>query len=68
MKCKVKLMHTVEMIVEGESEDEIQEWLLCTTPHEAEIIAFKAPDTTYDEEIVCYVSEDTEVDYIISEV
>ena len=32
MKCKVRLTHTVEMYVEGESEEAIMDWLLCTTP------------------------------------
>lgn len=67
MKCKVRLTHTVEMYVEGKSEEEIQEWLLCTTPQEATEMAGKAVDESYDEEIVCYVDENSEIDYVIQE-
>lgn len=67
MKCKVRLTHTVEMFVEGESEEAIQEWLLCTTPEEAVDMAHNAVNQEYDEEIVCEVREDSEVDYVIKE-
>jgi hypothetical protein len=67
MKCKVRLSHTVKMFVEGESEDAIQEWLLCTTPEEAVNIAFNAVDQEYEEEIICYVNDDFEVDYVIED-
>ena len=65
MKCKVRLTQTVEMFVEGESEEAIQEWLLCTTPEEAADLAENMIDISYDEEIICTVSEDSEVDYVI---
>ena len=65
MKCKVRLTQTVEMFVEGESEEAIQEWLLCTTPEEAADLATNMIDISYDEEIICPVSEDSEVDYVI---
>ena len=67
MKCKVRLTHTVEMYVEGESEDAIMDWLLCTTPEEAVDMAHNAVDQEYEEEIVCEVREDSEVDYVIGE-
>ena len=67
MKCKVRLTHTVEMFVEGPSEEAIQEWLLCTTPTEAQDLTTNMIDVSYDEEIVCEVSEDSEVDYVIEE-
>ena len=65
MKCKVRLTQTVEMFVEGESVDAIQDWLICTTPLEAVDMAIKQVDVTYDEEIICEVREDSEVDYVI---
>lgn len=65
MKCKVRLTHTVTMFVEGESEEAISEWLLRTTPQEAADLAENRVYTSYDEEIVCYVREDSEVDYVI---
>ena len=67
MKCKVRLTHTVEMFVEGQSEDAIQEWLLCTTPQEAKEMSIGSVSEDYDEEIVCFVREDSEVDYVIGD-
>jgi hypothetical protein len=67
MKCKVRLTHTVEMFVEGESEEAIQEWLLCTTPQQAKKMAIRGVSEDYDEEIIAYVREDSEVDYVIKE-
>lgn len=67
MKCKVRLTHTVEMYVEGESEDVIMDWLLCTTPEEAVDMAHNAVDQEYEEEIICEVREDSEVDYVIKD-
>lgn len=68
MKCKVRLTHTVELYVEGKSEDQIQDWLAKTTPEEAYLLSNGyAVDSEYDEEIVCVVREDSEVDYVIKE-
>lgn len=67
MKCKVRLTQTVEMYVEGPSEDAIHEWLLCTTPQEAMDCAVNQVDVFYDEEIVDYAREDSDVDYVIEE-
>lgn len=67
MKCKVRLTQTVEMFVEGESEEAIMDWLYNTTPDEAADLATNMIDIHYDEEIVCEVSEDSEVDYVIDE-
>ncbi len=67
MKCKVRLTHTVEMFVEGDSEEAIMDWLYSTTPQEAVDVATNMVDVSYDEEIICYVSDDSEVDYIIKE-
>ena len=34
MKCKVRLTMSVELIVKGKSEEEIQDWLNTTSPLE----------------------------------
>ena len=65
MKCKVRLTYEVEMFVEGKSEEEIQEWLLSTTPQEAKEMATRPVDEYYWEEIVDFVRDDSDVDYII---
>ena len=68
MKCKVQLTHTVTMVVEGKSEDQIQDWLNATTPEEAYLLAYDgSPTTTYYEEIICSVGENSRVDYVIEE-
>lgn len=68
MKCKVRLTYEVEMFVEGDSEEAIHEWLLFTTPQEAKDLAYengKFVCEDYDEEIICPVDDDSEVDYVI---
>ena len=70
MKCKVKLTHTVTLFVEGESEDQIRDWLVQTTPEEAYLLAYnngKQAESEYDEDIVCVVRNDSVVDYVIKE-
>ena len=57
MKCKVRLTRTVELIVEGKSEDQIQDWLHSTTPEGAYLAADGAVDESYDEEIICHVND-----------
>lgn len=72
MKCKVRLTHTVELYVEGKSEDQIQDWLAGTTPAEAFQLAYdnghRVAKECFDEEIICNVRDDSEVDYVIKEV
>lgn len=64
MKCKVKLTMSVELIVKGKSEEEIQDWLNTTSP--LEIIDTKIPhDESYDEEILLFVHDDVQEDYVI---
>lgn len=65
MKCKVRLTQTVEMFVEGESEEAIMDWLYSTTPDEAADLATNMIDICYDEEIICPVADDSDVDYVI---
>lgn len=70
MKCKVRLTHTVELFVEGESIDQIWDWLAGTTPEEAYLLALDnggQPDTDYEEDIVCEVSKNSVVDYVIKD-
>ena len=66
MKAKVRLTYSVEMFVEGESEEAIEDWLNRTTPTEAKEFAgnnFVTED--YSEEIICGVRDDSVVDYVI---
>lgn len=66
MKTKVKLTYSVEMIVEGESEEAIIDWLSCTTPTEAKKLAgnnFVTED--FSEEIICHLQDNSVVDYVI---
>ena len=68
MKCKVRLTHTVTLFVEGKSEDQIQDWLAKTTPIDAYLSADGyGVDSEYDEEIICVINDDSEVDYVIEE-
>jgi len=66
VKCKVRLTHTVEMFVEGKSEDAIYDWICSATPQLAyEAAEGKVYDNTYSEDILCTVDDDSEVDYVI---
>ena len=65
MKCKVRLTRTVELIVEGKSEDSILNWLYATTPEDAYLEANGCVDEEYSEEIICPVRDDSEVNYVI---
>lgn len=67
MKYKVRLTQTVEMFVEGKSEEAVMDWLYSTTPQEAVDLVTNMVDITYDEEIICTIREDSEVDYVIEE-
>lgn len=68
MKAKVRLTYTVEMFVEGESEEAISDWLSCTTPTQAKNSANKMVDEDYSEEILCVVRDDSVVDYVIKDI
>ena len=69
MKAKVNLTYSVTLFVEGGSDDEISDWLAQTTPDEA----FKQVkeqtgnhvEENYDEQIECFVMDDSEVDLVI---
>lgn len=65
MKAKVRLTRTVELFVEGETEDDIMDWLVGITPEEAYLIADGNAEEEYKDEIVYFVREDSVVDYVI---
>lgn len=69
MKAKVKLTYSVTLFVEGESSDTISDWLAQTTPGEALKQAKEQTgnyvEESYDEQIECFVSDDSEVDLVI---
>ena len=67
MKCKVRLTRTVEMYVDGKSEEAILDWLYQTTPEGAYLAADGDVQDEYTEEIVCRVQDDAEVNYVIKE-
>ena len=67
MKCKVRLTRTVELIVEGENEDVILDWLRETTPEGAYLAANGGADDEYDEEIVYVVNDNSVENYKISQ-
>lgn len=65
MKCKVRLTRTVELFVEGKDEEAIMDWLRQTTPEQAYLLTDGVADDSYDEEIVCVVRNDSDVEYVI---
>lgn len=70
MKAKVKLTYSVELCVEAENKDQLQDWLNETTPDEARNLAAEAggtADEEYSEEIICEITDDSEVDVIITD-
>lgn len=67
MKCKVRLTRTVELIVEGENEEAILDWLYNTTPEGAYLMAKGDVEDEYSDEIICNVRDDSVVNYTIKE-
>lgn len=65
MKCKVRLTRIVELFVEGKDEESIMDWLCETTPEEACLFADGSVEDHYDEEIICPVNDESEVNYTI---
>ena len=51
MKYKVKMTHTVELVIEGKTADQVIDWMYCHTPNEAKALAKNCVEF-YDEEIV----------------
>ena len=67
MKCKVRLTRTVELFVEGKNEEAIMDWLYQTTPEKAYLLADGDVEDEYNEEIICTVRDDSDVNYVIKE-
>lgn len=70
MKAKVRLTYSVELCVEAENKDQLRDWLNATTPDEAVDLAAEAggmADEEYSEEIICEITDDSEVDVIITD-
>ena len=70
MIAKVRLTYSVDVFIKGDSEDQIMDWARQTTPSGAEDEASKARriiDENYDEEILCFVRDDSVYDIDISE-
>lgn len=66
MKAIVRLTYAVELVVEGETEDDIYDWMNCTTPSEAKkLVGDKCIEEEFEEELIGYVSDDAKVDYVI---
>lgn len=67
MKRKVRLTHTVELVVEAETEDKIYEFLTEHTPSEAKELA-ESYEESYDEEILdgIFIDDNRPADYKIS--
>ena len=68
MKARVRLSYTIELSVEGKSEEAITDWMNGITPDEvAELVDRHQVDESYDEEFICPIAEDSIVDYVIKE-
>lgn len=67
MKRKVRLTHTVEMIVDGPTIEDIEKWLDTTTPDKAKKLANSSACIfeDYTEDIFYEVDEDTMADFTI---
>lgn len=67
MKRKVRLTHTVELVVEAETEDVIYDFLMEHTPSEVKELA-ENYEESYEEEILggVYIDKDRKADYKIS--
>ena len=58
------------MIVEGDSEDAIMDWLISNTPQEAKDLAYangRFVIESFEEEILNHVDDGFEADYVIEE-
>lgn len=55
MVAKVRMTHTVELFIEGKTEEDIQDWMNNHTPEEV-VRNGKYNTEDYADEILCYVS------------
>lgn len=65
MKFRASITKTVTFSVECNSEEELQEFLLCSSDQDVEKLA-KAVDVSFEEEILYPLKEDAVVDFCIS--
>lgn len=64
LKFKVKMSHTVELYVEGKSEEAVVDWMYSKTPEQVkELAPFCIED--YEDEVLCSVVDNAVVDYVI---
>lgn len=67
MKCVVRLTKTIDLKVEGRTEEDVLNWLMRTTPDDAEKLVDDDMRAEYNEEIIRPIDENSEVDYVIGE-
>ena len=68
MKARVRLSYTIELSVEGKSEEAIIDWMNGITPGEvAELVNRHQVDESYDEEFICPIADNSVVDYVIKD-
>ena len=66
MKARVKLFYSVELSVEGSSEDSIMDWLRCMTPEDVrDLVGASQVTESYDEDILYKLQANAPVDYVI---
>ena len=66
MKARVKLFYSVELSVEGSSEDSVMGWLRCMTPEDVRNLVGSSHVTeSYDEDILYKLQANAPVDYVI---
>jgi len=63
MKAKVTLTYSVTVFVEADNEEQIYDWMNCTTPKEAleQCRDDMYIEQDYSEELECFVRDDSEV-------
>lgn len=69
MKAKIKMTYSVECFVEADNEDQLNEWMMTHTPEEADRLVRengRCVEKNYNEEIICRVMEDSDVDFSIA--
>ena len=68
MKARVRLSYTIELSVEGNSEEAIVDWMSCITPEEVrDLVDLSQVTESYDEEFICPIANNSAVDYVIKD-
>lgn len=65
MKVKVRMSHTIELVVEGEDMEAISDWMAETTPAEAYDMANGVHDDSFNDEILEIVDDNVKANYVI---